>query len=293
MFAAAVGLGGSTVSPRAEVLLATNFDGRTLKTVTSNNDTATGLTWTVNGFADPGDLTAVPDSPFGNGFGQFEANGLFETPSAADAFVPDLNIHNEGTYYVDVPLNPTGAVTLDGVSLTARIHNNGGIPQGVGRELDITVAVLDSAGNVIAEDLQSGQEAIAHNGDPAPTTVEFDLGGVPLASGTNNRLRIFFGADGTLVGNNAGFDDLEITGSAGPGGPGFLINSIEPDFQEQTVTLMWNSLPGRVYAVETSTDLVEWTELTDDVDSEGTTTEFVDQNSPLDPGRFYRVLVVE
>jgi hypothetical protein len=274
----------------ANLIASTDFDGRTLITTTSNNDTVTGLVWTVNGVADPGDLTAVPDTELANGFGQFQANGLFQTDSAINSFVPNLNIHNEGSYYVDVPLNAIAQLSIEGVSLTVQTHNNGGALQGVGREVDVTVVLLDSEDKVIAEDLISGQEAIVQAGDATPVTVEFDLGGAILPSGTANRLRISVGADGALVGNNAGFDDLVITGSAGPGA-GLTITSITRNSADKSVTIIWNSFPGRIYSVETSSDLESWIELDDEVDSQGETTEYTEQNVISGEQRFYRVIL--
>lgn len=212
-------LGLSAAQIGAATLAAVNFDGRTRATGTTTNDTASGLNWAVNGVADPGSLTAVPDQALGNGFAQFQANGLFQTGNTENAFVPDLNIHNEGSFFVDIPLQVTApaGVTITGISLTGIITNNGGSFQGVGREADYRAELLDSGNAILAADNLSGDNAFQHNAGPVPTTpVALDFGSVDLASGSSYTVRLYVGADGTLVGNNAGFDDLEIQGTVIP-----------------------------------------------------------------------------
>lgn len=206
-------------SAEAVTVASVSFDGRTRVTTTTTNDTASSLIWSLDGVADPGDLTAVPDQALANGFGQFQANGLFQTANTQNAFVPDLNIHNEGSYYLDVPLTVThpAGISLTGVSFTGIITNNAGSFQGVGREVDYSAQVLAPGDVVIASDLINGQNAFMQGAAPFPTTaVALDFGGVNLNSGTTYNVRIFVGADANLVGNNAGLDDLNITGDLIP-----------------------------------------------------------------------------
>lgn len=76
-----------------------------------------------------------------------------------------------------------------------------------------------------------------------------------------------------------------------------VITDIEVNRSASQVTLTWSSVPGRTYAVDVSTTLQEgdplmgdWAELSDNVDSGGDVTTFVDTGLPADATkRFYRV----
>jgi len=74
--------------------------------------------------------------------------------------------------------------------------------------------------------------------------------------------------------------------------PAFKITSIVHDEEADTVTLTWNSKPGKSYSIDSSTDLTdgEWSEVTDSWASQGTETSFT--QTGVDPGTlrlFYRV----
>lgn len=202
-------------SAGAAVLLGTNFDGRVLSSTTSTNNTAGSLNWTTNGIADPGDLTASEGVALANGFDQFRANGLFDAGDNVNRFAPNLNIHNEGSWYVDVPIKVLGStVQIDNVSLDAFTLNNGGAVQGVGRDLDISVSLTDASDTslgVLSIDDVFLQAAPA---PPQPTPVLFETGGLMVPAGDYN-MRLTFSAD-NLVGNNAGFDNLTVNGSVIP-----------------------------------------------------------------------------
>ena len=67
-----------------------------------------------------------------------------------------------------------------------------------------------------------------------------------------------------------------------------IINVIGEDIK--SVEIFWNSRPGRIYAVYVSDDFSEWTELDDNVASEGEETSFIDDGlSDKDKKKFYRV----
>lgn len=61
-----------------------------------------------------------------------------------------------------------------------------------------------------------------------------------------------------------------------PGGSLFQIVSITRDEANGNVTIEWTSRPGASYAVDVSLDLKNWSELSDNVESEGETTSFTD-----------------
>ena len=68
------------------------------------------------------------------------------------------------------------------------------------------------------------------------------------------------------------------------------IISVQFDPKTNRTSLIWNSRPGRIYAVYVSDDFSEWTELDDNVASEGEETSFIDDElSDKDKKKFYRV----
>lgn len=178
------------VEAGATPFLMTDFNGRTVSGATASN-----LTWTVYGVADPGALTA--DFP------------LFNTPDAQDKFVAQRNIGNQGPWRVRVPLGigafaiPLGLVTLD-----AFIFNNGGSLQPANRDLDMTVSLLDSSLAVI--DSATVNNIYPEDGLPPvqPQAVSFDLSGNTLGASTNYWLDVFVFSQSQ--GNNAGFDNFSV-----------------------------------------------------------------------------------
>ena len=80
------------------------------------------------------------------------------------------------------------------------------------------------------------------------------------------------------------------SGTAGGNATELAITEISVSEDLLTTSLTWSSKPSRVYAVDKSTDLINWQEVDDAVDSEGETTSF-DVLSP-EPGEvrlFFRV----
>jgi hypothetical protein len=89
------------------------------------------------------------------------------------------------------------------------------------------------------------------------------------------RLRI----DNVQFGESIALEPLAIT----------TIN-IDEENESKSVTLTWNSLPRRNYAVFVSTDMEEWVELDDNVQSEGDETTFTEETIPSEERfRFYKV----
>jgi len=125
--ALAIALLGS-LPTRADVILSTDFNGGSV-----SGSTLSGITWVTNGVANPGALTAM-DNP----------NGLFTTTPAQEKFAPKRNLHNEGSWYVDILLALLGAdIALSSVSLDAYIFNNQGELQTVNRNLSMSATLLD------------------------------------------------------------------------------------------------------------------------------------------------------
>lgn len=207
-FAAAVMALALTTSGAASaaVLLSTNFDGRTVSGATAND-----LTWTTSGVATPGSLTAMagtlinPLPP---------AMALFTTAAAANRFAVDRNIQNESPWFVDIPFTVLAGndVQLGSITLDAFIFSNAGALQTVNRDLDLSLALLGSALNLIDSDAVNNIYPPDDNVAPAQLrAVSFDLSGNTLAAGGSYFLRLTASNDNTQ-GNNAGIDNLVVNG---------------------------------------------------------------------------------
>jgi len=77
-------------------------------------------------------------------------------------------------------------------------------------------------------------------------------------------------------------------GSAAPGNE-LTITGIEVDTTEDSATITWKSEPGQSYAVDASADLINWGELDDGIESEGTETSFTEMDLEIATPRYYRV----
>ncbi|PJC11582.1 MAG: hypothetical protein CO066_14825 [Comamonadaceae bacterium CG_4_9_14_0_8_um_filter_60_18] len=190
----------------AALVLSTNFDGRTVSGATANN-----LTWMTNGVASPGSLTAVAGSPV---IGTPPAMALFTTSAATDRFAVDRNIQTESPWYVDIPLSVLAgnAIQLGTITLDAFIFNNGGALQTVSRDLDLSLALLGSALNLIDSEAIDNIYPVTGALSPAqPRALSFDLSGNTLAAGGSYFLRLTASSNDTL-GNNAGIDNFVVNG---------------------------------------------------------------------------------
>ncbi len=81
----------------------------------------------------------------------------------------------------------------------------------------------------------------------------------------------------TIYDNDIGGDNIIRHANAfvtGAGASEFKITSIDLNQETGIVTIVWNSIPGAVYTVDTSFDLLEWNELDDSVTADDTTRTF-------------------
>lgn len=183
---------------RAEVILSTDFDGRTVSGATASN-----LNWITNGVSDPGDLTA-----------DFS---LFNTLSTQNLFAVQRNLHNQGPWTVDIPLLVgSNSIDLGDITLDGYIFNNSGASQAVSRDFDLTLDLLDSSQTAIiasdsVNDLFQNSNSVPN---PSPVPFVFDLSGNILQSGTQYFLRLT--ASGQGPGNNAGIDNFVVNGELLP-----------------------------------------------------------------------------
>jgi hypothetical protein len=104
-----------------------------------------------------------------------------------------------------------------------------------------------------------------------------------------------------LTANHGGFRTglAEVALTVDPlSGNGLKILSVDTsEIQENRFGLTWYSRPGRVYGINYSDDLIEWTELTDSVpaDADGKTTTFSYEGPDVFAAkkRFYQIFVVQ
>ena len=189
----------------ADTILSTDFSG-----VATSGNTMTNIAWTTNGVADAGDLSVTSfdfnASPVAAGFHAQAASLGF--------FAVDLNIHNEGSWFVEVPLLVAGnGLDLDSVSFDVfSLANSGVFQQGGKRDVDITVSVIETLGGstLYTSDFLNVQDYNASIG--GPYTVTADLTGVSLSANTAYSLVLTAFSNETL-GNNAGLDNLVLSGS--------------------------------------------------------------------------------
>ena len=72
-------------------------------------------------------------------------------------------------------------------------------------------------------------------------------------------------------------------------GAAFAITEITRDAATSHVTLTWNSADDTSYSVDTSTDLVQWSESEDGIASTGATTSFTERNVSEEKTIYFRV----
>ncbi|WP_334028751.1 hypothetical protein [Alteromonas sp. P256] len=180
----------------AAVILASDFTG------TSGDPS--NVSWIENGV----EVTNTLDPQTTN----FSSLQLFD--NFDNVFAVDYNIHNEGTWFVDILVSASAflsSISLDVLTLDASIYNNGGQLQNVQRDFNLSLDVLEGTNSLFssAKSVFSGDN---NNSGFVPTKpIEFDLNNLVLDGGSDYVFRLTaFGAGG---GNNAGFDNLSLTGT--------------------------------------------------------------------------------
>ncbi|MFT5107259.1 MAG: hypothetical protein ACI9UA_002890, partial [Pseudoalteromonas tetraodonis] len=132
-------------SAEADVIAATDFNGRTLIEVNTASDTATDLGWTVNGVEDPGNMTSLNASA--GGLRLFNDNTLVQ-----NIFAPGINTGNGNTFWttsVDLTVSAGSSVTLTDVTFNY-VAVNGGQNENVDRRSDFTITIIDPSANTVA-----------------------------------------------------------------------------------------------------------------------------------------------
>lgn len=184
------------LSANASVILSSDFTG--------TNGNPTNVSWVENDVTVNSDLLPTDTSS--------NVLGLFST---SDMFAVDYNIHNEGSWYVDIALSVNSLI--DGIELSdfafdASIFNNSGNLQSVQRDLTFSLDILDGSFGLFSA---SDNVFVGDNNNSGfnPTeSVVFDLSSVFLTGGFDYTFRLT--ASGIGGGNNAGFDNLVLNGTS-------------------------------------------------------------------------------
>jgi hypothetical protein len=212
-------------SAHAVTLAGTTFDGRTLTTGLVANDTATNLNWTLNGLADPGNMSAMN----AGGAGQ----NLFTSAFTQNMFAPLLNTGNGNTFWttdVFLTVAPGSVVSLTDVAFGYFAINGSGV-QNVPRRSDFTISLFSPGGGLVEAvdivDVSNGTGAGGAGTPATPVTAAFTAPIALSAPGTYT-LQIkggdFLGADET--GNHTGIDSLAINGTVVPEPSALLLTGL-------------------------------------------------------------------
>ena len=90
--------------------------------------------------------------------------------------------------------------------------------------------------------------------------------------------------------NSGSFHLYALTNQISTGGGGSDFSVTDISHEESGTTLTFSSRPGGIYAIDFSSDLSSWAEVTDSLDSQGDETSFTDTAiSPLRSEVYYRV----
>ncbi|NDV89966.1 hypothetical protein GTH32_01985 [Alteromonas sp. 345S023] len=187
----------SALPSSASVILSSDFTG-------TSGDPA-NVTWTENDVSvtntlDPKDLSLSSLDLFTN---------------STNMFAVDHNIHKQGSWFVDILVSASSLIAgidLDVLSLDASIYNKNGVLQPAQRDLSFSLELLDGLSSIFSDTVNV---FAGDNNDPGftPTeTIEFDLSGIFLDGGDDYTFRLT--VSGTGGGNNAGFDNLLLTGTS-------------------------------------------------------------------------------
>ena len=84
--------------------------------------------------------------------------------------------------------------------------------------------------------------------------------------------------------------EITFTGARVP----FIITEFGPnDDNENSTDITWNSVSGKIYGVDFSTDMIDWEELDDGIEGEDEKTTFTHEGAPEGKKGFYRVRLLE
>ena len=130
-----------------------------------------------------------------------------------NVFAVDYNIHNEGTWFVDILLSASAFlsnISLDVLTLDASIYNNRGQLQNVQRDFSLSLDIFEGTNSLFssAKSVFSGDNN--NSGFVPAKSIDFDLNNLVLDGGSDYVFRLT--AFGTGNGNNAGFDNFQLSG---------------------------------------------------------------------------------
>lgn len=184
-------------STSAEIILASDFTG------TSGDPT--NISWTENSVEVTNTLDPQTTS--------FSSLPLFDNYD--NVFAVDYNLHNEGSWFVDILLTTSflvSSIDLETLTLDASIYNNRGVLQTFQRDFSLSLDILEGASSLFSSTVDVFEGDNNNSGFVPTKSIEFDLSSVSFAGGNNYILRLT--AFGNGGGNNAGFDNLQLNGTS-------------------------------------------------------------------------------
>lgn len=185
----------TALSSNAAVILASDFTG------TSGDPS--NVSWVENGVEVTNTLDPQTTS----------SSSLQLFDNFDNVFAVDYNIHNEGTWFVDILVSASAFlsnISLDVLTLDASIYNNRGQLQNVQRDFSLSLDIFEGT-NFLFSSAKSVFSGDNNNSGFVPTkSIDFDLNNLVLDGGSDYVFRLT--AFGTGNGNNAGFDNFQLSG---------------------------------------------------------------------------------
>lgn len=185
------------LTANAEIILASDFTG------TSGDPS--NISWTENNVQ----VTRALDPQTTS----FSSLGLFDNYD--NLFAVDYNIHNEGTWFVDVLLTVSflvSSIDLESLTLDASVFSNNGQFQINQRDFSLSLDIFEGASSLFTSTVDVFERDNNNTGFVPTKSIGFDLSNITLFGGSEYIFR--FTAFGNGGGNNAGFDNLVLNGTA-------------------------------------------------------------------------------
>ncbi|MGI9240190.1 MAG: hypothetical protein ACR2RV_05285 [Verrucomicrobiales bacterium] len=220
----------------------------------------TTVTWTSNGTWNTTNGSASPDAKLMNGYIDAINDGGFTTIDFAQIPYPKYDVY---VYFGSDGNGRTGAVESATAGVTYSYSTFSNDPNGGG-------GFEPGVDYVVTSDTEGGNPPANYCIFSEQTSAEFSL---QINRGSAN----------------SGIHGIQIVGTEPP--IPLEITSITYDEETNIVTLVWNSTPDTIYAVDSSLDLAGWpSDVDDSIPSEGTTTTYTFDGPPEGTTRiFYRV----
>lgn len=194
----------SVSMPRANSVADANANGLTAGTLSN-------ITYTLNGASDPGDIS--PTIVVGNA----AENRLNDNMNASGGFLAVTNnVGNGGMWEFSLFSTITTNVEITGVNATQGFFSNNTFNQGNNlRDWQFTVELIEVESGIVLSSVvnPTAEETRFSHADRANHVQELTFGRpINLTAGTNVEFK-FLVERGSIIGVNAGFDEINIIGN--------------------------------------------------------------------------------